>query len=343
METRLWAALGVSFLATLVTTPLMRAAAWRVGLLDQPNERSSHRQVTPRAGGIAIVLGLTVALVLVGADLGAHEDLGALFAGGLLVAGVGLVDDRLGLSPWSRLTVHVIAASGLVWATGGFERVPLPSPLDRPLGAVGPALAVLWVVTVVNFYNFMDGIDGLAGVQGVITGGAVTLAFGSVSPAAALVAAALTGACAAFLVFNRPPATVFLGDAGSGLLGYTLAGLALLGPSGRQSEATLMVAASLWLFLADAGTCLARRIVTRARWHEAHREHVYQRWVDQGASHARVTFWMGLGALILTALALMGWQTRDGFWYWTALGIGSVMIMAAWTTVRRLERRSTGR
>jgi Fuc2NAc and GlcNAc transferase len=338
----IWSALGVSFVATLLTTPLFRRLAWRVGLLDRPNERSSHQQVTPRVGGIAIVVGLTVALLVVGVPSLASPGPLALLGGALLVAGVGLLDDRFGLPPWPRLTAHLIAATGLVWATGGVPQVPLPAPLDLPLGVAGPPVAVLWIVGVVNFFNFMDGIDGLAGLQGLLTAGLVAVAFGSAAPAATLVAVALAGSCAAFLVYNWPPASVFLGDAGSGLLGYALASLALLAPSGRESEAVLMVAVSLWLFLADAGSCLARRVLRGSRWHEAHREHLYQRWTTGWSSHARVSTSIGLASLVLTGLALAGWWTGEASWYWAALGAGAAMTLAEWALVRRLEGNGKG-
>lgn len=338
----IWLAPGVSFLATLLTMPLVRRLAWRVGLLDRPNERSSHQQVTPRVGGVAMVLGLTVTLLVVGAPALASPGPQALLWGGLLVAGVGLLDDRFGLPPWPRLLVHLLAATGLVWASGGLSRAPLPAPLDLPLGVAGAPVAVLWVVGVVNFFNFMDGIDGLAGLQGLLTAGLVAVAFGSAAPTAALVAVALAGSCAAFLAYNWPPASVFLGDAGSGLLGFALAGLALLAPPGRESAAVLMVALSLWLFLADAGSCLARRVLSGSRWHKAHREHLYQRWTTGWSSHARVSASIGLGSLVLTGLALAGWSTDEASWYWAALGAGATMTVAEWSVVRRLERRRTG-
>ena len=101
MQMMLWTALGASLLATLVATPLVRAGAWRLGLLDRPNERSSHRTVTPRAGGLAIALGVVAGLLAVGLPGPGQPGLWPLLAGGLLVAGVGLVDDRFGLPPWA--------------------------------------------------------------------------------------------------------------------------------------------------------------------------------------------------------------------------------------------------
>ena len=331
--------LAVAFLVTLAATPVVRAAARRFHLLDHPNERSSHRTVTPRSGGIAILLGLTLALALAPGALAGRSGV-AFAAGGLLIAVVGLLDDRFGLSPWPRLACQTAAALAVVGTAGGLERLPLPPPLDVPLGLIGGAVGVVWIVAVVNFFNFMDGIDGLAGLQGVITSAAVALALCQTGPGPAAVGAALVGACAAFLVFNWNPASVFLGDAGSGLVGYTLSVLPFLATNEKRPDLVVLVGASLFLFLGDATTCLLRRIVRGERWYEAHREHLYQRWVQAGAGHGTVASRVGLGALAASALALAGWRTGEAAWSWAALAVGTAAVAAEWTFVRRLERRA---
>ena len=333
-------ALGTAFAVTLVATPLVRSVAPRLGLLDHPNTRSSHQTATPRVGGVSILLGLGAALMLLPGLGDERGDLEALFAGGLLVWVIGLADDRFGLPPWPRLAGQLLAAGVVVSATGGLERVPLPPPLDISLGGLGTLLALLWIVAVVNFYNFMDGIDGLAGVQGVITASALTLAFAREDPLVSGVAAALAGGCAAFLVYNWAPASVFLGDAGSGLLGFTVASLPLLAPPGRKSEAVVLIAASLFLFLADATSCLLRRAARGTRWFEAHREHLYQRWVAGGIGHGRVALILGFGALALTLLALPGWMTGEAVWYWASLAAGGAAITLEWLLVRRIEQQA---
>ena len=103
-----------------------------------------------------------------------------------------------------------------------------PPPLDLQLGPAGTVVAVVWILAVVNFYNFLDGIDGLAGLQGVITGAGIVLA--GWDPLASVLATAVAAGCAGFLVFNWHPARIFLGDVGSGFLGYTFAALPLLAP-----------------------------------------------------------------------------------------------------------------
>ncbi len=328
-----------AFVVTLLAVPLARAAAHRLGLLDRPNARSSHVVVTPRAGGVALALGLLAALALTPVEAFGRRELLGWLAGGLIVAGLGLLDDRYGLSPWPRLAGQLLAGGVVVSLTHGLPRLPLPAPLDLGLAPFGHALALLWVVAVVNFYNFMDGIDGLAGAQGLITAAVLGLALGSQHLLLAGLAVSLAAACAAFLVFNWPPASIFLGDAGSGLVGYTLATLPLLIPEERRSEAVALTGASLFFFLADATYCLARRIRRGRRWFEAHREHLYQRWVWTGAGHAVVTSCLAAAALVTSGIALLGWQRRQAAWTWAALLLGTAGTAAEAALVSRRERR----
>jgi len=319
--------LVASGLALAASLPV-RAAAARWGLVDHPNERSSHERVTPRAGGLAVLAGLAAGLAAVMFDAPAPGNVTVL----LLVAGiaalglVGLADDRWGVSPWWRLALHVVIASALVAEAGGLERLPLPPPADVALApAVGAALGVVWLVAVLNFYNFMDGIDGLAVAQGVVTGAGVAVA--GWHPAASVVGAALAGACAGFLPFNWSPARIFLGDTGSGPIGFTLAALPFLAPSAVRHEAILFVALSLWLFLADTSFTLLRRIAAGQRFYEAHREHLYQKLVAGGLRHATVAGALALGSALLTGAALLARAAGPG-WNWLLLLLATALFVA---------------
>jgi UDP-N-acetylmuramyl pentapeptide phosphotransferase/UDP-N-acetylglucosamine-1-phosphate transferase len=238
------------------------------------------------------------------------------------------------LSPHSRLLAQLAVAVAVVLALGGVERIPLPSPLGHPLGPLAEPLAVLWIVTVVNFFNFLDGIDGLAALQAAVTGVGILLA--SWDPLSALLGAALAGAAAGFVLYNWSPASVFLGDVGSYFLGYTLAALPLLAPAGSRPRAMLFVALSLWLFLADATWTLGRRLWRGDRWYEAHREHLYQR-LARRWGHAKVAAVMGLGAVALTAAAVLSWRRESPVWTWAVIGLGVVLFGAEWTMARSGE------
>jgi UDP-N-acetylmuramyl pentapeptide phosphotransferase/UDP-N-acetylglucosamine-1-phosphate transferase len=236
--------------------------------------------------------------------------------------------------------IQGLAAAGFVAFAGGLDRAPLPSPLDVTLGRFGGMATVLWIVAVVNFYNFLDGIDGLAAVQGVVTGLGIALA--GWDEGAALVAAALAGACAAFLLFNWSPARIFLGDVGSLLLGFAFAALPLLAAPAQRPRAVFFVAASLWLFLADATFTLLWRSARGARWDEGHRDHLYQRLVAAGWTHRAITLAVGAGGALLTGAALLGWRAGAPLETATVL-VAMGLFALEWRTVRACERRHSGR
>jgi Fuc2NAc and GlcNAc transferase len=332
----LLATVGAALVTTAVTTAVFVRLAPRCGLVDVPNARSSHSRPVPRGGGLPLLAGAALGLLAAGTMGELRPDGSAIAAGtGLgVVALVGLLDDRRGLSPVVRLAAQAAAAAGVVVVAGGLGRLPLPPPLDAPLGDWGIPLALLWIVAVVNFYNFMDGVDGIAGLQGAVTG--MGLALAGWSPFTAGLGAALAGACLGFLFHNWSPARVFLGDVGSGTLGFAFATAPFLAPEPIRPTAVLFVAASLWLFLADASATLASRAWRGARWHVAHREHAYQRLVIAGWSHARVAALVGTGSALLTALALAAWNRRLP---WGAVIAGALFVSAAEAVLARAAAR----
>lgn len=280
-----------------VLTGLVRRYALRSSLLDVPNERSLHRTPTPRGGGLAIVLATLAGLVALAAAGTIPEGVAwALGGGGAVVAAVGWLDDRRGLSAPVRALVHTAAA---VWAVGWIWGEPASLAI----------LGALWIVWMVNLYNFMDGIDGLAGAEAGsagLVGGSLLLIAGraDLSAAAFLVAAAAAG----FLAWNWAPARIFMGDVGSGFLGYTFGALALL--SHRDGAVSLPVwMVVLGVFLFDATLTLLRRMARGERWYQAHRSHAYQRLVRAGSTHAQVA---GAVLLVNLGLGLLAWLAQSG-------------------------------
>jgi len=324
---------AVSLAAAAAGMPLFLRAARRLRLLDRPNERSAHVRVTPRGGGLVLLLAAALGLAATGAWRGAPRPALAVAAGAALMALGGLWDDRFHLSAAPKFALQGVAAAIVVWGAGGVARLPLPGPLDLALGGWGAALAVAWMVVAVNFYNFLDGIDGLAGSQGAITGAGIALA--AWDPWAAAAGAALSGASLGFLAFNWSPARVFMGDAGSTLLGFTFAALPLLAPAPARPAALLFVATSLGLFLADAAWTLLRRARRGASITTAHREHVYQRLVASGLGHAAVAGALAAGALVLTALALAAWRTASAALAWGGLAAIAVLFGLELLLLRR--------
>lgn len=277
--------LTLHFCIAAVGTWLARGYAIRRQLMDAPGERRSHEVATPRGGGIAIVAALLAAAAWLAWQLPGDRLWLASFAAGLvLVAGVGWWDDHRPLSPWLRLAVHALAAFGLAgacWlASGRWEAV---------------AVAWLAVMVLVNIWNFMDGIDGIAATQAALC--ALAFLFVLDGPGAWL-AAALFAACAGFLPFNFPRARIFLGDVGSGALGYALASLLALAAMAKPMQGLLIL--PMLPFLVDAGFTLLSRILKGERWWTPHVGHVYQR-AARRFGHIRVT----LAYLVLSGVTLL--------------------------------------
>jgi UDP-N-acetylmuramyl pentapeptide phosphotransferase/UDP-N-acetylglucosamine-1-phosphate transferase len=305
---------AVTAIGAWVLVGAVRWYALRRGVLDRPNERSSHTVPTPRGGGLGAVIALLAAGVAAALHAGVRPDAVALVAGAVAaVALVGWLDDHGGLSVRARLAVHL--AAGVA--------VSLCAAVARPAGDVLPTWAwaawwVFWAISSINVVNFMDGIDGLIGSQLVLFGTYVATlgAAGSVARALGLLLAA---ASAGFLAWNWAPARIFLGDVGSGSLGLAaaVAGMAVV----QRGEVSVVRAfLPLLPLFADAASTLVRRGLRGERVWSAHREHLYQRLANGPWSHAATSVAFGLAALagFPVGLALRG----------TGFGIGCAVYAA---------------
>jgi Fuc2NAc and GlcNAc transferase len=263
-------------------------------LLDQPNFRSSHRQPTPRGGGLVFVLvaSITSGLAWMVGSSPASVPLPLLTAPllGVPVALVGLLDDLHNLPASWRYGVQL--ATALV--------VILASPLVAPSFAVLPLLVLLLiaVTAVINFTNFMDGLDGL--VAGCM---AVSLTAAANQLSAPLPIWALLGSLLGFLIWNWSPAKVFMGDVGSTFLGTVFAVLVLQASSWSESLGLLLVATPL---LGDACLCVPRRLMAGQRVFQAHRLHLFQRLHQAGWPHARVSSLYIAATSVLAMAHLLG-------------------------------------
>ncbi|GAA5073088.1 lipopolysaccharide biosynthesis protein [Lysobacter panacisoli] len=300
--------LAVHFLIGVVGTWLARRYALHRSLIDQPGERRSHSVATPRGGGISIVIALLVATVAIGIRQPAQAPLMLAFGIGLaLVAGIGWVDDHRPLSPWWRLAVHVVAAGLLALAVG-----------DLHSSFTWAACTFIATLVLTNVWNFMDGIDGLAASQALLAAVGLSVWLGG---GWALLALALAAACAGFLPFNFPRARIFMGDVGSGAIGYTLGALVALAATRLESRAALVLL-PISVFLVDASLTLARRILRGERWWSPHTQHAYQAWA-RFSGHTLVTF----------AYAVISLLVILGSWLLTTLDSSFITgITVAWYT-----------
>ncbi len=293
-----------AFALTWLGTWLFRQLAPRIGLLDIPNFRSSHAGPIPGAGGVVFVVIVPLVALVLAQRAGISPGRGdwALLVSGGFIAGVSLLDDWRPLPARVRLVAQAWAALGLMlygrylryFGAGGFGVIDV--------GWLGVIITFVWILGMANAFNFMDGMDGLAAGQGLIA--ALAVAWLSMSVGLdwmAVMSAALAGALLGFLLHNTPPARVFMGDVGSIWLGFTFAGLAVLGAPRSGERLSLGFWVLLFgLFLLDSGLTLGRRVLHGEPVLQAHRTHYYQRLLRIGWGHRRVT---GLYLLMATGLA----------------------------------------
>lgn len=294
-----------------LATGWLRGYARRRSLIDLPNSRSAHDTPTPRGGGVAIVLAFIAALVVLATSGVLPLPVAFAIGGaGMIVALVGFWDDHGHIAAGWRLLAHFFAAAWLLTWFGGFPGLGLLESLGMPtlLAYVAVAFVIVWLI---NLYNFMDGIDGIASIE------AVTACFGSavvaivaghehLVPLYLLLAASVSG----FLLWNWPPAGIFMGDVGSGFLGAVITGLVLW--SGLVHPPLLFAwIILLAVFVVDSGVTLLRRAARGERLYEAHRMHAYQHAARLLNSHRIVTIVIGLinffWLLPLAVASVLGW------------------------------------
>ena len=282
-------AVGMALLSAAGTYLALLYARSR-GLVDAPGERRSHATPTPRGGGIGIVVACLVMLLAIAADDARALPWALIAMGLLLVAGIGWWDDHRPLHAWPRLLVHAIAAALLGWACW--------LQGASPLAAIGGSLLALGLI---NAWNFMDGIDGLAASQAMLCG--LGLAWVLSGPWAAL-GVAIAGACLGFLPFNLPRANVFLGDVGSGALGYVIAVLLAAGFAETPFAGWAILLLAPMAMLVDTSLTLCWRVQRGERWWHAHVQHLFQR-SSRRHGHARVTLAYALWTLGAIGLMLV--------------------------------------
>ncbi|MCC5794962.1 MAG: undecaprenyl-phosphate alpha-N-acetylglucosaminyl 1-phosphate transferase [Chromatiales bacterium] len=343
-----------TFLATVALVRGLRPVAIAVGLVDVPNERKSHNAPTPLVGGLAIFLALVTAL-LTGAMAGWLElsrPLLSYLAGGALLVLVGVIDDRHELSPLARFLAQIVAALVMVFG-GGVVLQDLGtmtfSGRVLELGLFAIPFTVFATLGVINALNMCDGLDGLSGslaLVSILGLGAAGLFWGG---ADIVLLALLAAAIAGFLAFNlrlpgRERASVFMGDAGSMFIGFTLTWFAI---SLSQGEARAFApAAALWFVMLpviDAVAMMLRRILRGRSPFAPDREHLHHVFQLAGYSVNQTVGIMVLIALggVAVALASVQYAFNELTLALGFLALGLLyfwMIMRAWRVMRFVRR-----
>lgn len=298
---RAFAGLGLAAAITLVLTPVVAELARRMGALDAPSARKIHSEPTPRLGGIAIYFGVIIPSLLF---LSPEGTMRGILVGASLITLVGVLDDVRGTKPFLKLGLQVVVAGILVLYGVRLETVTLPGVGILVLGWVAVPFSLIWVVAIMNIVNFIDGMDGLA--AGVCAISSVTFAIIAISLGRidiGVLAAITAGATTGFLYHNFHPASIFMGDSGSMLLGFLLAAISLQGfLKGVAAVALVIPLLVLGIPIFDTGFAILRRIKNRQPIYVADRGHLHHRFANLGYSQRQTVVilysWSGLMSVV---------------------------------------------
>jgi len=266
--------------------------AERVGIMDVPNERSSHSLPVPRMGGVPMVVAAALAfggwLFLAAGEISFLKGLPYTFLFALAMFVLGFYDDLRNLSPLVRFLVQFASASLML----GFLTPHLPDVFLGKWVLPGWAWVIpgaFWAVWMLNLYNFMDGIDGLAGGEAAVASSFFFLVFSYYGESGWAIANLVVAAASmGFLVYNWPPAKIFMGDGGSAFLG-AFYGMQSVVAALSTSVPFLVLVLPFANFILDTTFTLFRRMFRGETWYQAHRSHIYQRMTDLGMTHRKVT------------------------------------------------------
>jgi UDP-GlcNAc:undecaprenyl-phosphate GlcNAc-1-phosphate transferase len=336
MTTILFAFFSALSLSLVLTTPTVRWAGNRFGVIDVPDERKMHAYPIPRVGGVAIFAAvvLTLSLVVLIPSDTARRLQGSLPMMGLILGAVicfltGLVDDLRGLPARTKLLLQIIAAS--VAYAGGLQIQLITMDVHTLYpGLFNYAATVLWFLVFLNAVNLVDGLDGLA--SGITFFAALVMVVLSVLGGrylSALLFATLAGSILGFLPYNFNPASIFLGDSGSYLLGFAMAGLAIFGGSKSQvGTAMLIPAIALGVPLFDTLLSTVRRFVVGKNIFGPDKEHIHHRLIALGLNTRRAVLLLyGITVILcLTAFLLVNFQDERAALVLGLLGVASLVF-----------------
>jgi UDP-GlcNAc:undecaprenyl-phosphate GlcNAc-1-phosphate transferase len=320
---------------TAALTPLVGRVSRRFGLLDEPRERGLSERLTPLLGGVAILAGVLVAaLVFIPMDATYQ----AILGGAVIITVVGAVDDVVDLNPGLKLVGQIAAVSLPVSAGVTVDNFTLPFVHRVDLSGMGAPLTLVGIVLIINVVNFSDGVDGLAaGVCAIAATSFAVIAFDLDKASAGVLAAIIAGAALGFLVHNFHPASVFMGDCGSNLLGYLLGAVIVEGS--LKTNALIALVGPLVVLAVpflDTGFVLAKRLKYGRPVYLADRWHFHHRMANIGFSQRQTVLylyaWMLAMAGLAVALRFVPYSDKAGRLHagWAALlGVLFVLVVAA--------------
>ncbi|NJN31642.1 MAG: undecaprenyl/decaprenyl-phosphate alpha-N-acetylglucosaminyl 1-phosphate transferase [Synechococcales cyanobacterium RM1_1_8] len=338
-------AFAISVLVVLALTPLVKAWGLRSGRVDQPNHRKVHQLPMVRLGGVSIFCGTMLAIAIIW-SLGGFGMLPpdkefqvwGVVLGGLAFFLIGLADDLFNLSPFSRLFLQIIVAS-LAWQSGvqiGFLSIPTQGLVTLPVWISLP-VTTLWLVGMANAINWIDGLDGLAaGVSGIAAVIMLIVCLFMDQPAAAIIAAALAGGSLGFLRYNFNPAQIFMGDGGAYFMGFTLAGVGVIGlVKSVTTVAVLLPYLILAIPILDMSAVIFQRLRNGDSPFIADKRHLHHRLLEAGLSHRSTVLVIYCLTLWVGSLAMAFSGIPSGYAY--AAGATVLLSYTGWQASRQAK------
>jgi UDP-GlcNAc:undecaprenyl-phosphate GlcNAc-1-phosphate transferase len=334
----------VGFVLNVIITPVIIRTAHRHHWYDERNHRKIHTEDTPRIGGLGIFVGFLVAAIVaafawprVGGSLPMPLGTSArgfeillyltpILGGTIIVHVMGLVDDFRNLRARTKFLIHLLAAIVVTLGPFRIERLTVPFIwYHLELGVFSYPVTILWIAGVSNALNFLDGVDGLAGGTAAIASiFFVVIALLSGAGLVAMIALAILGSVLAFLVYNAPPARIFMGDSGAYSLGFLLAVFPLMLASGTGNSLDLLPAFTVVAVpIADMLTSMARRLSRGKHPFSADREHLHHKLMDAGLGTRRILLALYLASIVLGLAAVA--------WYLLPVNWNTIPLLATWT------------
>jgi UDP-GlcNAc:undecaprenyl-phosphate GlcNAc-1-phosphate transferase len=332
-------AFGAALVSVLVITPVVRHLARRLNVVAVPEDRRVHEKITPTLGGLAMYLSMMIGIgvYLLAAHHHLSRDLIGVIGGATIIFAFGAVDDVRGLSPPAKLFGQVLAAGVLVIMGVQIQNIHIPGSAVISLSPeLSVIVSLLWIVAFINIINLIDGLDGLAAGITCIAAGAMfyyatQTGVGGTYVEAALISIVIAGSTLGFLRYNFNPASIFMGDSGSMLLGFLLGAVTIQGVLKSIAAAALLIPLlALAVPILDTGMAILRRIFRGKPIMRADKEHIHHRLLNMGHSQRQAVlllyFWTAL--LCGTSLAIKFTASNKVLWVTLALAIGGFALTA---------------
>jgi UDP-GlcNAc:undecaprenyl-phosphate GlcNAc-1-phosphate transferase len=338
----------ISAAVVLAATPLVKLIGLKSGRVDLPGGRKVHQKPMVRLGGVSIFLGTLIALLVVWAMGGfgilpqdKEYEIWGVTVGGLAFFLIGLADDLFGLPAIARLFMQSVVAAAAWYVGVQIEFLTIPFVGLVSLSAwISLPITILWLVGMTNAINWIDGLDGLAaGVSGIAAVVMLIVSLFMNQPSAALIAAALAGGALGFLRYNFNPAQIFMGDGGAYFMGFTLAGIGVIGlVKSVTTAAVLLPYLILAVPILDMCAVILDRVINGKSPFIADKRHLHHRLLQAGLSHRLTVLLIYSLTLWVGSLALAFSNIPSGLGY--AIAATALLTYAIWRARRQSQSRA---